>query len=110
MRRILPFISSLMLILVLWTGSVAHAAEAMGCAEISSSATGHFDGDSDEVPSDGDKATPHHHSACHGHCVGAPLDTQKASQPRIASSSLIAAPTEFHSGNSPGTALRPPIA
>lgn len=110
MRRILPLVSALMLMLVLWTGSVAHAAEAFGCADLSASAEGHFDGDSDEVPADGDKATPHHHSACHGHCVGTPLEDTSDALPNVAAANVIAPTAAFHFGNDPGTALRPPIA
>ena len=72
MRRLLPLISAFMLVLVLWTGTSAHAAEAMDCAEVTTSEAGHFEGDGDEVPGDSDQATPHHHSACHGHCIAVP--------------------------------------
>lgn len=99
-----------MLLLVLWTGSAAHAAEVFSCAEVAASAGGHFDGDSDEVPADGDKATPHHHSACHGHCVGTPLEAKNGALPTARAANVIAATAAFHFGNDPGTALRPPIA
>lgn len=110
MRRILPLVSALMLMLVIWTGSAAHAAEAFSCAEVAASAEGHFDGDSDEVPADGDKAAPHHHSACHGHCVGTPQEAKKGAFPGAKDASMIASTAAFQFGNDPGTALRPPIA
>lgn len=110
MRRFLPFISAMMLLLVLWTGSAAHAAEAIGCGELTTSETGHFEGDRDQVPSDGDKATPHHHSACHGHCVATPSNNRLATLPNLASSALTKAAADFHSGSGPGASLRPPIA
>jgi len=110
MRRFLPFISALLLVLVLWTGSAAHAAEAIGCVEVTSSAAGHFEGDRDEVPSDSDKATPHHHNACHGHCMATPYDDLQSPLPLTASITLTEAITDFHSGIGPGATLRPPIA
>ncbi|GLR47643.1 hypothetical protein [Sphingomonas astaxanthinifaciens] len=110
MRRILPFLSALMLVLVLWTGSAAQAAEAIGCAEVAASAEGHFDGDGDQVPADGDKATPHHHGACHGHCVGVSLEEGQGIVPSDMTNDKVAAAADFHGGNDPGISLRPPIA
>ncbi len=110
MRRFLPFISALMLVLVLWTGSAAHAAEAIDCGEVTTSEIGHFEGDRDEVPADSDKATPHHHNACHGHCVAMPTDDFRAALLHSAATALAEAAADFHSGSGPGATLRPPIA
>lgn len=110
MRRFLPFISALMLVLVLWTGSAAHAAEAIDCGDVTISEIGHFEGDRDEVPADSDNATLHHHSACHGHCVATPSEDLPASQPRSAGTTLVEATADFCPGSAPGATLRPPIA
>ena len=110
MRRLLPLISAFMLVLVLWTGTAAHAAEAVECDETSVAAAGHFEGDGDEVPADSDNSTPHHHGVCHGHCAPVPADAHAAD---IATRSAILEalpPSNFHSGTPPDSALRPPIA
>lgn len=66
----------LMLVLSLGMGSVAHAAEASMCVEVTTSnALDHSDGDVDQVPADADKAYPHHHGGCSGHEIGAPVAT-----------------------------------
>lgn len=110
MRRLLPLISAFMLVLVLWTGTSAHAAEAMECGEVTTSASGHFEGDGDEVPGDSGQATPHHHSACHGHCIAMPSGLEPTDQ-HAADRGLIAAlVTDLRLGTGPSTAIRPPIA
>jgi hypothetical protein len=77
MRQLLALIAGLMLVLTLWTGlsaSAAHAAEIVGCVELSASAGEHVAGDSDEVPGDADNPMPHHHSSCHNHHLGVPAN------------------------------------
>ncbi|MFA6125396.1 hypothetical protein [Sphingomonas sp.] len=77
MRKLLASIATLMLVLTLWSGfqsSVAYAAEIDGCRTtiVDGDAPGHSAGDSDEVPGDSDKATPHHHSVNHCHELAVP--------------------------------------
>lgn len=110
MRRLLPLISAFMLVLVLWTGTSAHAAEAMDCAEVTTSAAGHFEGDGDEVPGDSDQATPHHHSACHGHCIAMPSGAESTDQHTADPGLLAGLVTDLRLGTGPSTAIRPPIA
>lgn len=110
MRRFLPFISAFMLMLVLWTSSAAHAAEAIDCAEVTTESVGHFEGDRDEVPADSDKATPHHHSACHGHCVAVSSSNDGSALQDMRATSPLGSVTDLHSGSGPGATLRPPIA
>jgi hypothetical protein len=75
MHRLLPLFACLMLVLTLWAGTAAHAAESLVAVENASSMTWeHSPGDADEVPADADKAVPHHHGLCHGHDVGFPLE------------------------------------
>lgn len=74
MRRLLPFLLCLMLVLTGWS-SMTHAAEA-GDGRLGGIAfTVHAPGDGDEVPADADNALPHHHGLCHGHDVGEPVRT-----------------------------------
>jgi hypothetical protein len=110
MRRLMPLISAFMLVLMLWTGGAAHAAEAIECGEATEASGGHFEGDSDEVPADSDKATPHHHGVCHGHCMGisAAGDSARADGHLETPNTVLR--ENFHSGTPPDSALRPPIA
>ncbi len=74
MRKLLPFLACLMLVLTGWAG-VAHAAESVACVEAAQTDTAmHMAGDCDEVPADAEKGCPHHHAACHGHHVAAPAE------------------------------------
>jgi hypothetical protein len=77
-RRLLPFLACLMLVLTGWSG-MAHAAEAAGGSMGGVEFTVHAPGDGDEVPADGDNALPHHHGICHGHDVGEPARTPSPS-------------------------------
>lgn len=110
MRRLLALVSALMLVLVLWTGTGAHAAEAIDCGEVAESAAGHFEGDGDEVPSDEGKAAPHHHNACHGHCVAVPSGADAAELAIDESKLLTIARARYRGSLGPDTAIRPPIA
>lgn len=110
MRRLLPLISALMLVLVLWTGSAAHAAEALDCGDVASSTAGHFEGDRDQVPADSDKATPHHHSACHGHCTAVPSGAESVELDENAAGLLEGAMKDVEPGTHPDMINRPPIA
>lgn len=79
MRRPFSLLACLMLVLTLWTGTAAHAAETLlPIAEPSSINWEHAPGDADEVPADADQATPHHHGLCHGHDFRVPLEYSPA--------------------------------
>lgn len=110
MRRLLPFFCLLMMAMTAWSATAAQAAEAFECVEVSGSAAGHFEGDSDQVPADSDKRTTHHHAVCHGHC-SAIADTEVAGLP-LSSQPQRARPlvSQLLSGSDPGQTLRPPIA
>lgn len=110
MRSWLTLICTMMIALMIWTGTTAHAAEAMGCIEISTEAAGHFDGDSDQVPADPEKGVPHHHGGCHGHHVGIDAGAVAPKAALAESGALDLRREGLASGCDPGTALRPPIA
>lgn len=110
MRRWLTMIASLMLAVMVWTGGVAHAAEAFSCAEVSATESGHFDGDEDQTPSDSGKAVPHHHSGCHGHHNLVPLSVEARSQTHASFALLGFGHDTALIDRQPPTALRPPIA
>ena len=110
MRRLLPFLGALMVAMMLWTGSAANAAEILGCVEVAADAAGHFEGDQDQVPSDPDKGTPHHHGQCHGHCTSVIRDAGGTAF-RLESAAAIGPGLQSATtGCDPGTTLRPPIA
>ena len=110
MRRFLTMVGTLMLVVLVFTGTTAHAAEAFGCIEVRADSAGHFDGDRDEVPADADKGVAHHHGGCAGHCVAVPATFDAA---HLAPGNE--APPAFRAKRvlpslEPGRALRPPIA
>jgi len=114
MRKLVASIASLMLVLTLWSGfqsSVAHAAEVRGCVTVvEDNAPGHTPGDADEVPSDSDKATPHHHNFNHNHDMGVPVSDWVALPFIYAPLPIAVPPTAPPASFAANRALRPPIA
>ena len=110
MHRWTSLIGALMLVLMLWTGGAAHAAERFDCIPVSAAAAGHFEGDRDEAPSGQDQGVGHHHTGCSGHQIGAPADQATVEF----SFTAVGVPTARQEagvpGHGPGAALRPPIA
>lgn len=110
MRRLLPFLACLMLVLTAWVG-VAHAAEIGGCIETSQyEAASHVDGDGDQVAGDVDKGYPHHHGSCHAHHMSAPDSDTLSGTTGLASSTLASFDSATLVGRDADTALRPPQA
>ena len=71
---------------------------------------GHAAGDSDEVPGDGDKAVPHHHTVGHNHEMGVPVrDLAAVAFPRLSLPAVDEASTP-PTGFLVNADLRPPIA
>ena len=110
MRRLVFLVGTLMLVVMLWAGTMAHATEAMQCIEVSAEAFGHFEGDGDQVPGDPEKGVPHHHAGCHGHHVGVAAEAAAPKAAPVSSGSPGLSGEHLTSGCDPGTALRPPIA
>lgn len=110
MSRWTNFIGALLLVLVLWTGTSAHAAERFDCIPVTEQSAEHFEGDRDEAPDDPDDAVTHHHTGCNGHCVATPGDPA-ASGFSIRTAKLASArQTARRAGREPESQLRPPIA
>lgn len=108
-RKMLPFLACLMLMLTTWAG-MAHAIELRGIEASQIDMASHVAGDGDEVPADADKGYPHHHASCHEHDVDAPvvgsvavIEVHRANAPPI---SIDEALTSYL----PDRALRPPQA
>lgn len=109
-RRWTSLLGSLLLVLMLWTGTVAHAAEQLDCNPVAADTVGHYEGDSDQVPVDRDQGVAHHHAGCSGHQLAAPSGDVEID---FAGSSLIVpvrSPLAGLHGRSPDRQLRPPIA
>lgn len=110
MFRMKALFGALMLVLMLWTGGLAHAAERVVCIPATAEAAGHYEGDDDQLPSDREQGVAHHHTGCSGHQLAAP-----AEQPAIilnhSSGTVPLARNEagLHD-HDPDGQLRPPIA
>lgn len=111
MRRLIILALSLLLASSLGLGSVAHAAEPITCVEGSTaSAAGHVDGDTDQVPADGEKGYPHHHGGCHGHHVGVPITTDAVAHAVVQIAGRVTWEQAHGAGVLGDPALRPPQA
>ena len=121
MRHLLSLIAGLMLVLSLGTTSIAHAMEpqfeapvtapAVGTAgDLALIATGHTQGDADQVPADGDKGYPHHHGGCHGDHIAAPLTDRVATARPCSTSTPTLAGSHVLPSATADPALRPPQA
>lgn len=104
-------LGALMLVLMLWAGGVAHAADQAQIVPVTLEAAGHFDGDGDQSPSDRHQGTAHHHVGCGDHHQVASHDRAPAIAltPRV-KSKPISRRDASDRGRSPDNLLRPPIA
>ncbi|SEM99371.1 hypothetical protein SAMN05192583_1779 [Sphingomonas gellani] len=109
MRKLLPFLACLMLVLTGWS-AMAHAAEEAGGRLAGVELVVHAPGDGDEVPADGDNGLPHHHSICHGHDLGVPpLALAEACRP-VTAGLPGGRPTRMLTATEESVAQRPPRA
>jgi len=109
-RKLLPFLACLMLVLTAWTGA-AKAMQPTDCADMAQShMTTPVAADCDMVPPDADHGYPHHHGGCHSHfdadvnASSTPLDRARTT------SSPAAEPFLPLTGSTAAAALRPPQA
>lgn len=111
MHRWTSLLGALMLVVLVWTGSAAHASHQFDCIPATAETGGHFKGDGDEWPSKSQNGPVHHHSSCSGHQLAAPVAD---AAPVLLSSFEKALPDsreEFGlAGRVPDHQLRPPIA
>lgn len=109
MTRWTSILGALMLVLMLWTGGVAHAAEQFDCMPVTAETIGHFEGDQDQMPSSPDQGVAHHHSGCSGHHIAAPASVASLD---IGSGKQVALAWRESGvpGRGPESQLRPPIA
>jgi len=109
MRSWKALIGALMLVLMLWAGGLAHAAERLDCIPATAESVGHYEGDSDQLPSDRDQGVAHHHTGCSGHQLAAPAE-QPAMIVNHSSKVMFARSDARPHGHDPDGQLRPPIA
>lgn len=110
MNRWTSLLGAMMLVLMLWTGGAAHAAERFDCIPVTAESVEHFDGDQDQVPSSPDQGVAHHHSGCNGHHLAgldnlATIDISGSGQAMPLAWREAGVPS-----HSPDADLRPPIA
>lgn len=111
MQRVAAIITAIALVLSIWTGSAAHAAEKSECIPVTAEVAGHFDGDQDQAPDRDEKGVAHHHGGCSGHQVSGSMDTVSVAFADFTDEPvLIAANAVFRAGLPPDSQLRPPIA
>lgn len=111
MARILPLILMCLVSLSLIVGTVAHAGEPIGCLDSEVAAgLGHAEGDRDQVPSDDEKAAPHHHGGCQGHQIGEAVKEGFSPQPRLRASLPLISNAKARASAPTDPAYRPPRA
>jgi hypothetical protein len=98
MRRLLALLCFLGLVFSISAGSLAHAAEPVGCLDtVEASLLGHSASDADQVPGDAEKGYPHHHGGCQDHFVGMPVaDDADLSPLELANALAPSRPAALH--------------
>ena len=110
MHRWISFLGALMLVLTLWTGGAAHAAERFDCIPATAEAGAHYEGDQDQAPSSPSQGVAHHHSGCSGHHLAAPVKTVEAAIGRSVATRSFPRNETGPPSREPDNELRPPIA
>lgn len=110
MRSLRTLLSAMMLVLMLWAGGVAHAAEMVECIPAAAEAAGHYDGDGDQLPSDREQGVAHHHTGCSGHHLAAPAGVSETPMSYLGSARCFSLNETGPPSHNPDNRLRPPIA
>jgi hypothetical protein len=111
MQRLTAIFGALMLVLFVWTGSAAaHSTQRFDCIPISSEGPGHFEGDRDEAPANGEKGIAHHHSGCNGHQYATPSGFWLPPAPHQPATTSVGWNERRATSREPDRQLRPPIA
>lgn len=108
--RLWTMLGALMLVLLLWTGGMAHAAERVDCIPASESSIVQHGSDRDEIPAGPEQGAAHHHSGCSGHHLVAPAVVTTVNVPLPARDVPFAWREAGVPGRDPDSLLRPPIA
>lgn len=103
-------LGAIMLVLMLWTGGLAQAAERVDCIPTTAEAAGHYDGDGDQLPSERERGLAHHHSGCSGHQLAASNEQPTTNVHHLSATVPLPKRTDALHGHDPDRQLRPPIA
>ena len=109
MPRLTAIVSAVLLVLMFWTGTKAHAVERLDCITVGLETTEHHDGDSDQSPASSDKGVARHHTSCGGHQLATPTDVPAAALNSVRRPQLFGDPAAGVPGHEPENQLRPPI-
>ena len=109
MPRWTSFLGAILLVLMLWTGGAAHAAERFENISATTEVTDPYGGDQDPVPSTPNNCATHNHSGCAGDHF-APTSTPSIGLALPQKTASFAWHEVGVPGHSPDNALRPPIA
>ena len=110
MRPLKTLFGTMMLVLMLWAGGVAHAAERVDCIPATAEGAGHYEGDRDQLPSDREQGAKHHHTGCSGHHLAAPARVAEAPMCYSAEARTFPRNETGPPSRDPDNQLRPPIA
>lgn len=103
-------IGAMLLVLMLWTGTAAHAAEAAECSPAALEISIHLDHGSN-LPSDDRESRPDHlHLGCGGHYLATPAQEESHLARPAAVVAVFGGQAFWLAGDGPALTLRPPIA
>ena len=110
MTRWTSILGAILLVLMLWTGGTANAAERFGCNPLTTTAADYDGGSQDQLPSTPDKCVTHNHSGCASHHLAAPASAPSMELALLQETAHFAWHEVGVPGHSPDSELRPPIA
>lgn len=103
-------LGAILLVLILWTGGTANAADRFDCNPATTAASDYDGGSQDQLPSSPDKCVTHNHSGCGGHHLATPTSTPSMQLALRQETATFAWHEVGIPGHSPDSELRPPIA
>lgn len=110
MPRWTSLLGAFLLVLMLWTGGVAHAAKRADCGAQSTETRVYAKSDQDQVPPSSDQDAAHHNAGCSAHHVAAPTGVAALAIDSRTQVTLVVWRESGVPGRGPGNQLRPPIA
>lgn len=110
MPRCTSLFGAILLVLMLWTGGAAHAAEQFACAPVTTEAAEQNDGNEGSSPASPNKCVTHNHGGCAGHHLAAQSSTPSIELAQQRETASFARQEVGIPGLIPDNDLRPPIA
>lgn len=110
MARLNDFLAAFALVLLVWTGVPAHAAQTFDCDGISCDSGARSGGSSDEAPATGQTCKCTNAACCHAPQFFASLDKDMVRSPSRTTALPVAPDEQSTAGREPDGQLRPPIA